>query len=147
LYGGGVLPAQYYPCDFNPHTILCPRKNLWETPQNPHSHRTGEHRVFFFKNLMRNFSVFFSLYTVRLYCTVLRDTPAMKKLPLKQYCLEKFSHQLFRAFSLNLTPIQKPHRIPISPWGLITIPVPSHAPRTHGIAVNSDSEVVRHGWA
>jgi len=31
---------------------------------------------------------------------------------------------MFNAFPLNLTSIQKPHRIPTGPWGYITVPIP-----------------------
>ena len=46
-----------------------PQKNLWEFSQNPHTYRTGEPCVFYFN--AHFFCV--SLYTVRLYCTVLHD--------------------------------------------------------------------------
>jgi len=67
---------------------------------------------------------------------------------------------MFKAFPPNLTSIQNPHRIPVSPWGLITFPIPIPYPypweignpNTHGLRslyatkTTKDSFVEQPGW-
>jgi len=117
LYNQPRLPLKL---DFNPLTHPIPTEKpvvipILTEPKNPVSFL-----------LMSIFSVFISLYIVRLHCTIEETTTVEINWTIwRTSNINYYIYAVFKAFQLNLT-FKNPHKIPISSWGLMKAPCPSH---------------------